>query len=757
MLTTNQTNLTQLRDAVLKASDQICVCSAWIRSETIEQVFPPKIKSKIKAGEIKLRIIVRLGEEADIKITDYKVYNFISEMGAEFRYHRKLHAKLFLVDDTFAMLGSFNLTGGGFGDENNPGGNPEVGIVMKSKMEIKEAQSAFDFIWNEEAKPLKNNLFGFVLNPASHRDFNLASIRPVEVNRYLEVPIRSASEEDQFLLCKVVHAENYVENYFSKPSPESGGLSDNELYKAFSSTHDLAGRVRAIAMNKPHQWYVPVCTCLILAKVTVTPDRGLKVDLNLAPAPVGEEVFDADPKRLNQLYNKHDFAPAVMLSNRTIPVGFNPTELTTKHMAIFGSTGSGKSYFAKKFLSENLIDWYCKPKENKNAGRIIVLDPHGEYSRDFTKAGGEFPLLPDQVQVLGETTELKARYIQDADELSEICGLKSISKKQKEHIDKQIRKFRKSTTNEDSEFLELLIAENFSGDDIDFESTFASVKKAIRSALPQYLTNLYKIGKEIIDQELLDNPEYDEKGKIKSLGTTEKNIRYRDKTVELFNSLPETTRQDIERNIVEKNFKAVVQDYYQKEVAILDEWMIDSIHQEIQGQRITLVKTNLLEEMTDPKVYCLNLSGISDEEVRYALSANIMTEIFNRKREAPSEELDTLFVIEEAHNFAPEGAGRGNPASKIIQKIAAEGRKFNIGLMVITQRPAYVSKGVLSQCSTQAIFRLINSADIKAIAETVEGISEEELTQLPRFRMGEGIFTGVAVEEPVLVKVLPKE
>ena len=91
-------------------------------------------------------------------------------------------------------------------------------------------------------------------------------------------------------------------------------------------------------------------------------------------------------------------------------------------------------------------------------------------------------------------------------------------------------------------------------------------------------------------------------------------------------------------------------------------------------------------------------------------------------------------MIEEAHNFAPEGGGRNNPAARVIQKIASEGRKFNLGLIVITQRPAQVSKGVLSQCSTQAIFRLINQNDLNQIKEVVEGSVKPRLTCCPSSR-----------------------
>ena len=89
----------------------------------------------------------------------------------------------------------------------------------------------------------------------------------------------------------------------------------------------------------------------------------------------------------------------------------------------------------------------------------------------------------------------------------------------------------------------------------------------------------------------------------------------------------------------------------------------------------------------------------------------------------------------------------------MMKTIASEGRKFNVGMIVVTQRPAYVSKDVLAQCSSQAIFRLINRNDIGAVEEVVEGISHSEVYRLPHYQQGQCIFTGVAIDSPVVVKV----
>ena len=114
-----------------------------------------------------------------------------------------------------------------------------------------------------------------------------------------------------------------------------------------------------------------------------------------------------------------------------------------------------------------------------------------------------------------------------------------------------------------------------------------------------------------------------------------------------------------------------------------------------------------------------------------------------------------MFVIEEAHNFCPQ---QGEVAcSRIFRTIASEGRKFGLGLMIITQRAAKVDKNVLSQCNTQVILKVTNPNDLKAIAASIEGLTdgmEEEIQRLP---IGSAIITGGGVSMPLFVEIRPRE
>ena len=71
--------------------------------------------------------------------------------------------------------------------------------------------------------------------------------------------------------------------------------------------------------------------------------------------------------------------------------------------------------------------------------------------------------------------------------------------------------------------------------------------------------------------------------------------------------------------------------------------------------------------------------------------------------------------------------------------------------MTITQRPANVSKYLLSQSNTMVVFRLVNDSDIKAISDSAESASEGILRLLPSLKTGEGFVFGLGSPLPVLV------
>jgi hypothetical protein len=108
-------------------------------------------------------------------------------------------------------------------------------------------------------------------------------------------------------------------------------------------------------------------------------------------------------------------------------------------------------------------------------------------------------------------------------------------------------------------------------------------------------------------------------------------------------------------------------------------------------------------------------------------------------------------LIEEAHHFAPGGAEV--VSTSILKQVLAEGRKFGIGVGIISQRPGKLDADVLSQCQTQCIMRIVNEIDQKSVAAAIEGVGRDLLHNLPALSKGQVIVAGSAVNTPVICRV----
>lgn len=138
--------------------------------------------------------------------------------------------------------------------------------------------------------------------------------------------------------------------------------------------------------------------------------------------------------------------------------------------------------------------------------------------------------------------------------------------------------------------------------------------------------------------------------------------------------------------------------------------------------------------------------------LRRLLFARMQTE---KRQAAPGDDVylpyPAFVLIEEAHNFAP--ASGDLVSSQILKKILSEGRKFGVGVGLISQRPGKLDSDVLSQCMTQFLLRIVNPIDQAKVAESVESVGRDLLKELPALSKGQAIIAGAAVNTPVLCRV----
>lgn len=117
--------------------------------------------------------------------------------------------------------------------------------------------------------------------------------------------------------------------------------------------------------------------------------------------------------------------------------------------------------------------------------------------------------------------------------------------------------------------------------------------------------------------------------------------------------------------------------------------------------------------------------------------------------------LPVLILLEEAHNFAPARASTAaeQRAVTTTKQIAQEGRKFGVGLILISQRPSRLDETTLSQCNSYIIMRLVNPADQTYVRRVIETLGEDEARLLPDLDVGEALLSGQLINFPVLVKI----
>jgi DNA helicase HerA-like ATPase len=149
----------------------------------------------------------------------------------------------------------------------------------------------------------------------------------------------------------------------------------------------------------------------------------------------------------------------------------------------------------------------------------------------------------------------------------------------------------------------------------------------------------------------------------------------------------------------------------------------------------------------------INLKGITPDvqEIVVTRIASMLWEA-RKRNEVPAH----ILVVEEAHNFCPERNVGNAVSGAMLRTVASEGRKFGLGLMIVSQRPAKVDKNVLSQCNTQVVLKVTNPNDLKAIVQSVEGISMEVADEVQRLPVGVALVAGGGLTQPVFVDVRPR-
>jgi DNA helicase HerA-like ATPase len=184
-------------------------------------------------------------------------------------------------------------------------------------------------------------------------------------------------------------------------------------------------------------------------------------------------------------------------------------------------------------------------------------------------------------------------------------------------------------------------------------------------------------------------------------------------------------------------------------------WPVLHALEDLQDLGILSSEPTPIEELVDEgQASILNLKGLAPG-VQQLVVGSIAQRLFEARKTGlvPPH----LFVLEEAHNFCPERHLSQAASGEIIQTIASEGRKFGMGLSVVSQRPAKVDKNVLSQCNTQIILKVTNANDLKTISKSVENLPEGIEEEIRALQVGTALVSEPSFAMPLFCEIRPRQ
>ena len=404
------------------------------------------------------------------------------------------------------------------------------------------------------------------------------------------------------------------------------------------------------------------------------------------------------------------------------------------HCAILGSTGSGKSAAVAAIL-HNILDHKAKGDRTCKP-RIIVIDPHGEYGRDFKVRAivfrGYDPIGTEDTS----GTPIKLPYwLMSADEFR----LLVIGKTEEE-----------ATSQNNIVYKALTYARMVAAELVEASPTKYGGPAPTDGFSPD--TPRPKAG---ATQEEITRFDRD-KPRPFSLEEFHNHICYLQaarpkKNDTILEKVPESEFAEKFKSILDK---LAVLRRDPRIRFLMTEWSQDSPSlSQIVGQLVGALSGNNAKSLD---IRIIDISGLPNE-VAGPLAAMLARLLFQYKlyQSTPERERDPiLLVCEEAHRYVPDrGEAEYAAAQSAIRRIAREGRKYGIGLMLVSQRPADVEGTVISQCGTWLVLRLTNSADQQHVARFLPDGLSGMTKALPNLAQQEAIFVGEGAALPARVRI----
>lgn len=442
---------------------------------------------------------------------------------------------------------------------------------------------------------------------------------------------------------------------------------------------------------------------------------------------IGDVVHLAVEEHLRKIYDirgQGHVTVGTLSSAESILAKIALNELVTRHSAVVGSTGSGKSTTVASLLRA-----VTKPIEEEtpySSARVLMLDVHGEYSAPLADVAQVFSIEPLEAE-----NRLFIPYwaLNTGDLLDFLAG--------------------GLEGNREAAFTDKIFELKLASHD---SQHFPGVDRAsitVDTPLPFSLKTLWH---DLVDFELRtfeganrDQPARQERGDAETLSPP----KYKKHAMGSAGPFMNQEARGILRplNLLKSRLLDRRYDFLLRP----GPWEPD-----LAGKPKKDLDDLLCGWLGGEKpITILDLSGVPSS-VLERLVGSILRVVYealfwSREKTEGGIERPLLVVMEEAHRYLSEKSGR--LASEMVQRIVKEGRKYGVGAMVVSQRPSEVNETILSQCGTFFALRLSNPADRARVQGTLPDGIAGLLDVLPILRTGEAVVTGEAAKLPMRCRV----
>lgn len=459
------------------------------------------------------------------------------------------------------------------------------------------------------------------------------------------------------------------------------------------------------------------------------------------PSPT-EPVYLPDDEVINAIFSSNDnfsFQIGNLSNNNSVNYFVDGNKFFGKHIAVVGSTGSGKSCAVARLLQNimKINDGHNENVDSLKNSHVIIFDIHSEYQSAFKLAAEEkFSVNCLDVEKLClpywlmNSQELEALFIEsnEMNSHNQISQFKKavILSKEKHNPTMEHINYDTPVYFDISEVYRYI--KNKNSEVINKNETFPHLPKCSDGTIINDADNVY-LNEDVTfaatstakDSKASNGPYNGEFERF----VTRLETKLSDKRLEFITAPKKENGEEFKT----EDFDVILQQFLgyidKSNVTIID---LSAIPFEVLSIVISLLSRVIFD-------FAFHYS-----KLRHTLGL--------------VNDIPFMLVCEEAHNYIPKNGGAEYNASKhSIERIAKEGRKYGLNLMVVSQRPSEVSETIFSQCNNFIVLKLTNVNDQTCIKNLLPDNNSSLVDTLPTLAAGECLVVGDAVPLPAVVKM----